>query len=97
MCGATGDMKNMVYLFLKVHTAFIQSLLAQGMLCSVAITDALPCSAIGFVDGGAALIFVVLLPRSFLVLRAVQFICQIWASGVGARTLRFSWHGGRPS
>ena len=93
---ATGYGKNVMDLFHQGHAAFLQTLLTQRVLCGVAVADAFPRTAIGFVDRGTALIFVVLLALSFLMLRAVQFICQIWASGICAWTLRFSWHLGLP-
>ena len=49
----------MMHLFDRGKPTFFETQLAQRMLRSVAVTDTLPCSAVGFVYVRITLVFIV--------------------------------------
>ena len=89
---ATADGQDVVYLFNGRQPTFLKASLTQRMLRGIAVTDALPRSAVGFIDIRASLEPVVLLPGGFLMLRAVLSVGQAGTARPSARFLRTSRH-----
>ena len=80
-------------LFGRRQLALLFALLTKGMQFNVAVTDALPTSAVAFVGLGVALVLVVLYVNDLLMLGAVLLtLSEPTAAGVGAGTLWFIWH-----
>jgi hypothetical protein len=59
---------------------------------NVAVTDSFPCSAVAFAGRVAALELLVVLFHDLGVLLAINAVRQVWAAGIAARSLWFSWH-----
>lgn len=62
--------------------SFFQTHLAQRMLRSVAVTDTLPCSAVGFVYVWVTLVLVVTFPFHLPVFLAILSVRQVGTAGV---------------
>lgn len=74
--------------------ALLIALLTEGMQLDVAVTDALPASAVAFVGLRVSFVLVVLFVHDLLMLGAVLLtLSEPTAAGVGAGTLWFIWHG----
>ena len=71
MCATTRDGNNVMDFFHQSQAPFFKAPLTVRVLCCIAVADALPCPAVLLVHVRAAAVFIVLLPRSFLVLRAI--------------------------
>ena len=84
----------MVDLFGRRQLALLLALLTKGMQLDVAVTDALPRSAVNLVDVGASLEPIVFFVRGFLMRGAVLSISngKSAAAGVSAWTLGFVRH-----
>ena len=72
----------MMHLLDRGESAFLETLLTQRMLRSIAVTDAFPRSAVGFIDVRVALVSVIFLPCLFAVPLAVLSVCEVRATGV---------------
>lgn len=91
---AFGERKDVVDFFGRYQLALLLALLTKGMQLDVAVTDALPTSAVAFVGLGVSLVLVVLFVHDFLMLGAVLLtLSESTAARVGAGTLWFIWHG----
>lgn len=83
----------MVDLFGRRQLALLLALLTKGMQLDVAVTDALPASAVAFVGLGVAFVLVVLFVHDLLVLGTVLLThSEPTAAGVGAGTFGFVGH-----
>ena len=84
----------MVDLFGRRQLALLLALLTKGMQLDVAVTDALPRSAVNLVDVGASLEPIVFFVRGFLMRGAVLSISngKPAAAGVSAWALGFVGH-----
>jgi hypothetical protein len=71
---------------------FLETLFTQRMLCGVAVTDALPRSAVFAVDIGTALVFIVFAAFLRAVLFTELFLTEVGTAGMRARTQRFLRH-----
>ena len=89
---AFGDRQNMMHLFSRSHPTFGITPLTVRVSRIVSVTDALPGASVFFMHIRRAFVFIVFLPCLLAVLLAVLTVCQPWAAGVGARTLRISRH-----
>ena len=85
---AFGDGQDVMHLFSRSHPTFGIAPLTVGVCGVVSITDALPGASVFFMHVRCAFVSVVFLPCLLAVLLAVLTVCQPWATGVGARTLR---------
>lgn len=56
---AFGNGQNVVNFLHRSQPTFLETLFTQRMLCGVAVTDTLPCSAVLAVDIGTALVFII--------------------------------------
>lgn len=81
-----------MYLLDGSDPSFLQALFAQRMLRSIAVTDSLPCSAVGLMDIGRTAVFVVLAVHQFSVFLTILAVRQLWTSGISTAALWFSWH-----
>lgn len=73
--------------------ALLLALLTERVRLDVAVTDALPASAVAFIGLGVTLVLVVLFVHDLLVLGAVLLThSEPTAAGVGAGTFWFVWH-----
>ncbi len=59
MVAAAGEGTDMVHLRCRCGLVVLQTHLTQGMLSDVPVPDALPCSAVPFLDGRTALVRVI--------------------------------------
>lgn len=82
----------MMHLLNRGESAFLEALLTQRMLRSIAVTDAFPRSAVLFVDVGVTLVSVVLLSRLFPMCFTILTVCKVGTAGITARSLGFAWH-----
>ena len=73
-------------------SAFLQTQFAQRMGSGVAVADAFPCPAVPSFGFRGAVIFLIPLGFQLSVLLTKSAVCQLGAAGLGAGTLRFSWH-----
>ena len=72
--------------------AFPLALLTKRVLMNVAVTDSFPCSAVAFAGRVAALELLVVLFHDLGVLLTINAVRKMWAAGIAARSLWFSWH-----
>jgi hypothetical protein len=72
--------------------SFLKTLLTKRVLVDVAVTDSFPSSAVAFAGRVAALELLVVLFHNLGVLLTINAVRQVWASGIAARSLWFSWH-----
>lgn len=81
---ALGNGQDVVYFLHRSQPTFLETHLAERMLCRIAVTDAFPRSAILAVDVGAALVFVVLAAFPHTVLFAELPFTEVGAAGMRA-------------
>lgn len=86
---ALGNGQNVVYFLHWCQPTFLETLFTQRMLCDVAVTDALPRSAVFAVDIGAALVFVVLAAFLHTVLFTKLSFTEVGTAGVRTRSRGF--------
>ena len=79
---AFGNGQDVVNLLYRGQPTFLETHFTEGMLRRVAVTDALPCSAVLAVDIGAALVFVVLAAFFHTVLVTKLSFTEVGAAGV---------------
>ena len=73
--------------------ALLLTLLTERVRLDVAVTDALPASAVSFVGRRVAFVLVVLFVHYLLMFGTVlPAVCEPTAAGVGAGTPGFIWH-----
>lgn len=81
-----------MYLFNRSDPSFLQTLFAQRMLRSIAVTNPFPRPPVHFVDVGGTLIPVVSALHQLFVFLTILAIRQSGTAGIGAAALWFSWH-----
>ena len=89
---AFGNGQDVVNLLYQCQPTFLETLFTQRMLCDVAVTDALPRSAVLAVDIGTALVFIVFSAFLCAVLITELSVTEIGTARVGARAQRFLRH-----
>ena len=84
--------QNVVYFLHRSQPTFLETLFTQRMLCRIAVTDALPCSAVLTVDIGTALVFIVFAAFLRAVLLTELSVTEVVAAGVRTRSQRSLRH-----
>ena len=81
----------------RYNSAVLLALLTKRMLTDVSVTNPFPGTAILLVDVWGAFVFVVLASGNSCVIFTVLSVRQLGASGIGTRSLGFTWHAYPPS
>ena len=89
---AFGNGQNVVYFLHRGQPTLLEALFTQRMLCGVAVTDALPRSAVLAVDIGTALVFIVFAAFLRAVLLTELSVAEVGTAGVGAGSEWSLWH-----
>ena len=93
VAAAFGEREDVVNFLGRRQLALLLALLTKGMQFNVAVTDALPASAVAFVGLGVAFVLVVLFVHDLLMLGTVLLtFSKPTAAGISTRTLWFVGH-----
>jgi len=93
VCPALGYGQNMVYLIHRGEPSFLDTHFAQRIISDIPVADSLPCSAVGLVHIGGAVVFIIKVSLPLCVLGTVLLaLCKPTATGKSTRTLWFVWH-----
>lgn len=82
MSSAFGDRQDVMHLLHRSQPTFLEARLTERMLRSVAVTNALPCSAVLAVDIQAALEHIILAAFLRAVLLTVLSVTEVWTDKV---------------
>ena len=89
---AFGNGQNVVNFLYRSQPTFFEAHLTEGMLRRIAVTDALPRSAVFAVDVGTSLIFIIFAALLYTVLLTELSLTKVGTAGMRTRAQWFSWH-----
>ena len=89
---ALGNGQDVVNLLHRSQAAFLETHLAQRVLCGITVTDAFPRSAVLAVDIGTTLIFIVFAALLRAVLLTELSVTEVGTAGVRTWSQRFLRH-----